>query len=56
MIDEELYDFAVKAAADFGWVLNLGLTGHRFSDLPHKAHCAGRLGPNIGIFVTELLT
>src|SRR5208282_5006885 len=32
MTGKELYDFATGAAADLGWVLNLGLTGHRLSD------------------------
>jgi hypothetical protein len=44
MTGKELYDFAAKATADCGWVLNLGLIGHRLSNYPHKAHFAGTLG------------
>ena len=59
MTGKELYDFAVKAAAEFGWVLNLGLTGHRLSDFPHKAHYAGTLGaisvrPSANLWILEI--
>jgi Xaa-Pro aminopeptidase len=40
----ELYEFAQKATADLGWVLNMGLTGHRLGDFPHKAFYDGTLG------------
>jgi methionyl aminopeptidase len=59
---KELYDFAITAAADLGWILNLGLTGHRLSDYPHKAHYAGTLGaitfhpaPNLCILDINIL-
>ena len=50
---------AVKAIADFGWVLNLGLTDHRLSDYPHKAHFAGTLGtidvhPSPNLWILEI--
>jgi methionyl aminopeptidase len=56
---KELYDFAVKAADDLGWILNLGLTGHRLSDYPHKAHYAGTLGaitvhPSPNLWILEI--
>jgi methionyl aminopeptidase len=59
MTGKELYDFAVHAAADLGWVLNLGLTGHRLSDYPHKAHYAGTLGaisvhPSPNLWILEI--
>jgi hypothetical protein len=59
MTGKELYEFAVCAAADLGWVLNLGLTGHRLSDYPHKAHFAGTLGavsihPSPNLWILEI--
>jgi methionyl aminopeptidase len=59
MTGKELYDFAIRAAADLGWVLNLGLTGHRLSDYPHKAHYAGTLGaisihPSPNLWILEI--
>jgi methionyl aminopeptidase len=59
MTGKELYDFATKAAADLGWMLNLGLTGHRLSDYPHKAHYAGTLGsitvhPSPNLWILEI--
>jgi Xaa-Pro aminopeptidase len=56
---KELYDFAVTAADDLGWILNLGLTGHRLSDYPHKAHYAGTLGaitahPSPNLWILEI--
>jgi len=44
MNGKELYEFAVKATSDLGWVLNLGLTGHRLSEFPHSAYYSGTLG------------
>lgn len=38
-----LYDYAVEAASDRGWRLGLGLTGHRLSEFPHRAHYAGTM-------------
>jgi methionyl aminopeptidase len=37
----ELYEFAVKTTEDFGWTLNMDLSGHRLSDYPHSAHYDG---------------
>jgi methionyl aminopeptidase len=59
MSGKELYDFAVRATADYGSVLNLGLTGHRLSDYPHKAHFAGTLGtvdvhPSPNLWILEI--
>jgi hypothetical protein len=59
MTGKELYDFAIAAAADLGWVLNLGLTGHRLSDYPHKAHYTGTLGtvsihPSPNLWILEI--
>jgi methionyl aminopeptidase len=59
MNGKELYDFAVKATADLGWVLNLGLTGHRLSDFPHHAHYSGTLGavsirPSPNLWILEI--
>jgi hypothetical protein len=44
MTGKELYDFAGKKTAELGWVLNMGLTGHRLSDFPHGACYDGTLG------------
>jgi hypothetical protein len=44
MNGKELYEFAVKATTDLGWVLNLGLTGHRLSEFPHSAYYNGTHG------------
>ena len=38
MTGRELYDFAFRAAADMGWILNMELTGHRLSEFPHSAY------------------
>jgi hypothetical protein len=56
---KELYDFAQKATADLGWVLNLGLTGHRLGDFPHKAFYDGTLGrvsihPSPNLWILEI--
>jgi methionyl aminopeptidase len=37
----ELYEFATKTTEEFGWKLNLDLSGHRLSDYPHSAHYDG---------------
>jgi len=39
----ELYEFAVKTTEEFGWKLNMDLSGHRLSDYPHSAHYDGPL-------------
>jgi Xaa-Pro aminopeptidase len=61
MSGKELYDFAQKATADLGWVLNLGLTGHRLGDFPHKAFYDGTLArvsihpsPNLWILEVQI--
>jgi methionyl aminopeptidase len=59
MTGKELYDFAGNAAVNLGWMLNLGLTGHRLSDYPHKAHYAGTLGaisvrPSPNLWILEI--
>jgi methionyl aminopeptidase len=37
----ELYEFATKTTEEFGWKLNMDLSGHRLSDYPHSAHYDG---------------
>jgi Xaa-Pro aminopeptidase len=37
----ELYEFATKTTEEFGWKLNVDLSGHRLSDYPHSAHYDG---------------
>ena len=32
----ELYDYATSVAAEYGWKLNMDLSGHRLSDFPHS--------------------
>jgi Xaa-Pro aminopeptidase len=32
---QQLYDYATAQAREFGWELNLDLSGHRLSDFPH---------------------
>lgn len=59
MTGKELYDFANKTAADRGWVLNMGLTGHRLSDFPHSAYYDGTLAevsirPSPNLWVLEI--
>jgi Xaa-Pro aminopeptidase len=59
MNGNELYEFAVKAATDLGWVLNLGLTGHRLSEFPHSAYYNGTLGavsirPSPNLWILEI--
>ncbi len=55
----ELYDFAVKTTEEFGWKLNMDLSGHRLSDYPHSAHYDGPLAaveftPNPNLWVLEI--
>jgi Xaa-Pro aminopeptidase len=59
MNGKELYKFAVKATADLGWVLNLGLTGHRLSEFPHSTYYNGTLGavpirPSPNLWILEI--
>lgn len=61
MTGRELYDFAQRTTADLGWVLNLGLTGHRLGDFPHKAYYDGTLrrvsihpSPNLWILEIQI--
>jgi methionyl aminopeptidase len=55
----QLYDFARASTEARGWTLDLGLTGHRLSDFPHKAHYDGTLAevdfrPNADLWVLEI--
>jgi methionyl aminopeptidase len=55
----ELYEFAVATADEFGWKLNMDLSGHRLSDYPHSAHYDGPLAdvsfkPNPNLWVLEI--
>jgi Xaa-Pro aminopeptidase len=59
MTGKELYAFAEKTTSDLGWVLNLGLTGHRLGDFPHKAFYDGTLGrvsihPSPNLWILEI--
>ena len=49
---QKLYGYAVQAAHDMGWELNLELTGHRLSEFPHDAHYDGTLS-DIGFRPTD---
>ena len=56
---KKLYAYAVEAAHDMGWELNLELTGHRLSEFPHDAHYDGTLSdvgfrPTDGRWVLEI--
>lgn len=56
---QQLYEYAARRAADMGWVLNLGIKGHRVSDFPHAIYKAGNLGdlgarPNAGLWILEI--
>ena len=56
---KELYDYAIDVAANFGWKLNMDLSGHRLSDFPHSAHYDGPLAdvtfrPNPNLWVLEI--
>ena len=51
--------YALEAAHDMGWELNLELTGHRLSEFPHDAHYDGTLSdvgfrPTAGAWVLEI--
>lgn len=55
----ELYEFAVKITEEFGWKLNMDLSGHRLSDYPHSVHYDGPLAevnfkPNPNLWVLEI--
>jgi methionyl aminopeptidase len=57
----ELYEFAVATAQEFGWILNMDLSGHRLSDYPHSAHYDGPLAevdfrPSPNLWVLEIAT
>jgi Xaa-Pro aminopeptidase len=59
MTGRELYDFAFRAAADMGWILNMELTGHRLSEFPHSAYYDGTLAavsirPSPNLWVLEV--
>lgn len=59
MTGKELYNFAARTTADMGWVLNMGLTGHRLSDYPHRAFYDGTLGavsirPSANLWILEV--
>jgi len=61
MTGKELYDFAQQTTAGLGWVLNMGLTGHRLGDFPHKAYYDGTLArvlihpaPNLWILEIQI--
>ncbi len=41
---EALYAFAVDYTASLGWILDLGLKGHRISEFPHALYRDGKLG------------
>lgn len=49
-----LYDFAVKAAAQRGWELNMDLSGHRLADFPHAAIYEGPMA-DVGFTPTQQL-
>jgi len=56
---KELYEFAISTAEQYGWNLNLDLSGHRLSDFPHSAHYDGPLAevefrPNPNFWVLEI--
>lgn len=56
---QDLYRYAQKVAEDFGWKLNLDLSGHRLSEYPHSAHYDGSLAdvafrPNPNLWVLEI--
>lgn len=55
----ELYEFAIKTTEEFGWKLNMDLSGHRLCDYPHSAHYDGPLAevdfkPNPNLWVLEI--
>ncbi len=55
----ELYNFAIATTEEFGWRLNMDLSGHRLSDYPHSAHYDGSLAevtfkPSPNLWVLEI--
>lgn len=55
----ELYEFAIKTTEEFGWKLNMDLSGHRLSDYPHSVHYDGPLAevnfkPRPNLWVLEI--
>jgi methionyl aminopeptidase len=55
----ELYEFATTTAEEFGWKLNMDLSGHRLSDYPHSAHYDGPMAevgfrPTPNLWVLEI--
>ena len=55
----ELYEFAIKTTEEFGWKLNMDLSGHRLSDYPHSAHYDGPMAevgfsPSPNLWVLEI--
>ena len=55
----DLYKFAIKATEDYGWVLNMDLSGHRLSDYPHSVHYDGPMAevdfvPKPNLWVLEI--
>jgi methionyl aminopeptidase len=56
---KELYDMAIETADQYGWRLNMDLSGHRLGDFPHSAHYEGPLAvvqfrPNPNLWVLEI--
>ena len=55
----DLYEFAIKTTEEFGWKLNMDLSGHRLSDYPHSAHYDGPMAevgfrPTPNLWVLEI--
>jgi methionyl aminopeptidase len=55
----ELYEFAINTTEEFGWKLNMDLSGHRLSEYPHSAHYDGPLAevgfkPKPNLWVLEI--
>lgn len=55
MTGKELYDFAVNAAADLGWVLNLGIDRPSAVGLPAQSSLRGHAGRDLGSPITEFM-
>ncbi|WP_454688706.1 M24 family metallopeptidase [Achromobacter aloeverae] len=56
---QALYRFAQEQARAMGWVLNMGMKGHRVSDFPHAIYKAGKLAdlddtPSAGLWILEI--
>ncbi|AME28093.1 MULTISPECIES: M24 family metallopeptidase [Burkholderiaceae] len=56
---KSLYDFAVRAAEQRGWELNMDLSGHRLADFPHAAIYEGPMAdvqftPSQQLWVLEI--